>query len=458
MVALRFERVLALPSTPIANTIYFVKAPGADTMTMFVAGNDGVPTPLSAGGATPVPGDTTAPVITPVAAYTMSTADMLDIFLTANETVAWSKISGVGSLTGNKLHIMNPPAGDLSTVVRATDAAGNSSQVTISGTATAVVSAPPATPSAINKPTLIKVSEAGAVPFEWKAPVDDTVYAGDIWRLQTSASAEKNADGSYVTPIQNLTKMISPSEFTPGYVADWSTTASPPASGTFVTPSGTFYFQKCVERYTENGTIRSPWGDELTDTIVSATTVMSTATGVNKSRYAVITGTPPLIVSLDRDDVGAPCPSRATQQPTSDLTQFEVTLNALNAGGQTYITVDDGTTNFDLSQLPGQGGRKGVSLICTNAGGEILYNPFSSDPALPMQNGDIISVRINKTTGVISFFRTRAGVTTAFGVPRSYGLTSFYAGFGHNRPASATMNFGQAPFAKPLDGGFVIYG
>lgn len=62
MVALRFERVLALPSPAIANTIYFVRPVGADVALQYVTGNDGLP--VLVGGGTSAPTPTPAPVFT----------------------------------------------------------------------------------------------------------------------------------------------------------------------------------------------------------------------------------------------------------------------------------------------------------------------------------------------------------------------------------------------------------
>jgi hypothetical protein len=43
MVAVRFERVVALPSEATANTLYFVRGAGTDRVDLFVTGNDGTP-------------------------------------------------------------------------------------------------------------------------------------------------------------------------------------------------------------------------------------------------------------------------------------------------------------------------------------------------------------------------------------------------------------------------------
>lgn len=56
----RFERVLALPPQPVANTMYFVRPLGSDTMTIYVAGNDAVPVPIAAGDAIGAGGDASA--------------------------------------------------------------------------------------------------------------------------------------------------------------------------------------------------------------------------------------------------------------------------------------------------------------------------------------------------------------------------------------------------------------
>lgn len=314
------------------------------------------------------------------------------------------------------------------------------------------------TPGAINAPSITRTSVAGTVPFEWATTVDNSVYAGDVWRLETSASNAVNPDGSFVTPIQVITKQISPSEFEPGYIADWTTAANPSPSATFNTPSGTFYFHVRVERYTEIGTIVSPWSNVLTDTILVATTSLHTTNGVDKNQFVAVTGRVAEIVDVN---VGAPCMVRATQAAAPSKFAFEVTLDRVSIY-KSYISIDDGSNVYGptVYNAPGAGTRTGISLQFSTTETAILFAANDGQFTLPAaQNGDVITITGDRVSNEIKFFRTRAGVTTQIGITKVLPIgTSWFAALGHERDGKLTANFGQTAFVRPLDAGHSMYG
>lgn len=363
---------------------------------------------------------------------------------------SWVSSSGTVA-NGDSVKVRGTSSGSYETAVNVVLTIGG-----VSDTFTITTELETPEPGAINAPVIAQTSAAGAVPFEWSTTGDSTVFAGDIWELSVSATDDVDVDGAFDTPIAVITKMISPSEFDPDYEALWLTSASPPASADFITPSGTFYFQMRVLRHTEDGTISSPYSNMLTETIVSATTVLHATNGVNKNQFLVVTDR---TAALNRDDIGAACMARATQEPTSDKTQFEVTLTAIQPAHSTIIAIDGGTAVYGANSydVPGTGGRAGICLRMHEAYSDIIASGVDVSVGAA-QDGDIISVTIDKTNGNIKFYRTRSGSTTQLGTTYTPTLTSWYAAIGHVRTAEATINFGQDAFARALDSGFAIHG
>ncbi len=315
-------------------------------------------------------------------------------------------------------------------------------------------SAPTPEPGEINAPTVAQTSDGGDVPFEWGTTVDDSVYAGDIWRVETSASSSTNVDGSFVTPTQSLTKQISPSEFTPGYVGDFTVTAFPPPSAPFETPSGTFYFHIRVERYTEEGTIASPWSNTLSETIVSATTIWTSTNGTSKSQYVAVSGTPGLITT-GTDGLNSFCGIRANTA-ASGKRQFEITLNTLPS--HLFMGIDDGTMAYGPGYLPTIPGNANNSGVTYRTDGYIYHNSDVPSVATCIA-GDVVTIEFDTDANTLSFYRTRSGTTTQIGTTRTgVNFTTTYAFVGTNNAEVATANFGQNAFARALDTGYSMYG
>jgi len=64
MVALRSERVLALPAQTVPNTLYYVKAAAASFVSLYVTGDDGVAYPVGSDGGSVTPEPDPAPSFT----------------------------------------------------------------------------------------------------------------------------------------------------------------------------------------------------------------------------------------------------------------------------------------------------------------------------------------------------------------------------------------------------------
>lgn len=230
--------------------------------------------PVSGGGAptptpTPAASFTTQPTISPSSGYTNTTHFMATAGVVANGVVVSRAWLLNGTLISSSLMAMPSQAGTLTYQETAT---GGVLSVVRTATVTVEVVDPP-NPGVISAPVYSQASAPGSSPFLWDMQiVDNSAAAGDVQHIQISTDGLRNSDGSFTNPTQDITKQITPSEFA-GDTGNWSANAYPPPSTPFVTPAGQFYFVGRIERYTETGTLASPWATNvLTETVVGQTT------------------------------------------------------------------------------------------------------------------------------------------------------------------------------------------
>jgi hypothetical protein len=295
-------------------------------------------------------------------------------------------------------------------------------------------------PAGLTAPVLSRSSSAGAAPLTLDAALDSTIYAGFILRLQI----DNNSDFS--SPEQDITQIID--------AASWA--AGDMTLAGFTTPSGLYYARCRVETAPgdpAHNTV-SGWSNTITDTIVSASTVLNSVTGTNKSSFVTVSGSPAL-AAIGTNGVGAACMVRANQTCTHKG-QWEVTLTSA-VSATIYIVVDDGSTNYNGGFVaPGQSNSLGV---CLGISSSTVWSINRASTQLQsgsntFASGTIISIVQDPTNGTLSFYVTNSGVTTQLGTTVSGNSSTFNtASIGFNTNNSASCNFGQSAFARTLGGG-----
>jgi len=168
---------------------------------------DGTGFEFVAGGGT-APGDTTAPTITSAASFSVAENSPFSTTLTANETVTWTKVGGADgalfTLEGNTLSLtardFEAPAdadGNNSYVVqvRATDAAGNAANQTITVTVTDVAEGGGGIPAADNDflaPELTRTSGPTAYPVTVALTTQPAEHmVGDTLRILVTSAVQE---------------------------------------------------------------------------------------------------------------------------------------------------------------------------------------------------------------------------------------------------------------------------
>lgn len=291
---------------------------------------------------------------------------------------------------------------------------------------------------ALTAPALTRTSSAGAVPVTWDAT---NAVADYFARLQVDGNSD------FSSPEQDYTVLI-----TGANMGDTDLLFPD-----FVQPSGTYYLRMRYER--DDGVV-SAWSNTLTDTIIAATTVLTSSDGVNKNQYATVSGSPALSWA-NSVDVGQHVFVRATADATVTQYGFSITLAGL--GTNFAVGTDDGTTNAvgaasypNLSTIS----NNGVVLWRSGSGSGIRVD--GADTALavaPDTIGDEIIVEVNKGTGsngTIDFYRLRGGTKTLMGGKTGLSSARLARAVIGSQLASGTVNFGQS--ALDLNTGYSMYG
>lgn len=321
----------------------------------------------------------------------------------------------------------------------------------------------------ITAPVLTQTSADGAVPFTWQATIDDTVAAGDIWRLQTAP------DNTFAVLTNNLTKLVSPAEFEGGATsfAEWLSSSIPPPSGQFGTPNGSFAMRMYVERHVElvegsPTTIQSPASNILEETITAASTVLTTTNGQYKNNLIIIPSNLSALPTRSwkgTSGVGANCGSRATN-PTTGKKVIEIKVLQFDAstGGLTF-GVCDSNVNFGSGSfpIPGAGSTKGASLRITSSFTHLAYNGSGSiDGGVGGgQVDDFYYIEFDTDTGDVKFFRRRAGVDAQVGgaivLVGSLPAAGWYGFVGAYRDDHGEVNYGQSAPARTPTATYTMY-
>lgn len=319
-------------------------------------------------------------------------------------------------------------------------------------------------PSPISAPVLTQTSADGAAPFTWQAAVDNTVAVGDIWRLQVAQEAD------FDPLLLNATKIVSPAEFEGGATsfADWLSSAYPPPSASFNTPSGEFWMRMYVERYVEltagnPQTIQSPASNVLNEIITAASTVLHTVTGVNKNQYLNM---PAPLSSLGANrsfqgtnGVGANMLVRATN-PVNGKRVVELKILAFN--GEIVFGVSNGTEALGPTVYPNPGETSpGANIRLGSVDTNFYRNGGAASTGVPAAVDDIIAMEIDTVANTIAFFRNSAGSNTT--IVAATTLTSqipatYYVIAGTRSDGQAELNFGQEALVRTPTATFLPHG
>jgi hypothetical protein len=150
---------------------------------------------------------------------------------------------------------------------------------------------------------------------------------------------------------------------------------------------------------------------------------------------------------------------RANRAITPSKFQFEVTLTDL-VGQRAMIGVDDGTQVYgpsDLSNsLPGYTNAL-AALLSVNAGDcHITVNANGAGTQLSIPpvavDGDVISVRGDKTAKTVSFYRNGTQIGTTVTIAATWSEWNIMVGTFDAEVL--TLNPGTSAFTKALDGGY----
>ncbi len=313
---------------------------------------------------------------------------------------------------------------------------------------------PPVNNPTISAPVITRTTPDG-VPPEVDIIIPSNVWAGYYLNIERSATGVKDGSGAYTVPTMTVSYQIQPSDLpsTRGG-SDGGIPKTALVEDGYVDPTGLYYQQYWFSR--EDGA-RSSYSNEITDTVVVATTVFHTTNGVNKNQYVDVTAR---TASMTNIGLNAESLVRATQAAGPTLFVYEVLINALDtASTPAYIFIEDGTKTFGPSVfgIPSVG----VGLeINKGTGTTYIINNGGFAAGGTLDNGDIVSVVVNKTTKAVSFYRTRSGTTTQIGATQTASgtFTNWYAALGFKFEGSLTANFGQTAFARALDSGYAAYG
>ncbi len=311
----------------------------------------------------------------------------------------------------------------------------------------------------IGAPVLALTSSAGVSPVTWTVDTTGTsIYAGYYWHLQVD-----NTSNAFPSPEQDIYQLITADEF-----GDLDSLIED-----FVQPSGLYYLR--LRAVIDDGAsgpgsgTNGAWSNVLTDTIVSATTVLETTGGANKNNFLIVSGTPALDFH-GTDGIGIPQYVRGTSNAIpSGKYGFAVDVAGFASGGVLVVGVDSNATAVGAATFPGVAtlSNNGVFLYINQggncdiySGGSAVQSGISSNS--PNTAGDRVIVEVDKGTGsdgTISFYRERAAVkaqigTTITGLSSSV-LARACIGAGNTADAGSA-NFGQSSIT--LNSGYAIYG
>lgn len=288
-------------------------------------------------------------------------------------------------------------------------------------------------------PVLTRTSSAGAVPVTW----DATNAVADLFaRLQAAT------DSGFGTITQDLEVLITADNMgrTDLLFPD------------FVQPSGTYYLRM---RYERDDGVNSDWSNTLTDTIVSATAVLTSGSGsTHQNQFVTVTGTPALSAA-NSVDVG----QHVFGRPTIDAVpsgKYGFSWTIASLGTNFAVGVDSGATAVGAAVYPNLDAISNAGVMIWRSGSGSGCRMNSSDTALavvPDQVGDEIIVEVDKGTGsngTVSFYRKRGGTKTLMATKTGLSSTRLARAVIGLQLASGSANFGQS--ALDLNTGYAIYG
>ena len=325
--------------------------------------------------------------------------------------------------------------------------------------ANATLSSTATSTATLSTPSLSLFSSAGASPLvlQWS---DADYTAGMRGQLQIAS------DSGFSTLLQNLVFFIDGE--------DWSLNDT---SVGLSTPSGLYYARIRALRDDENGTavtgtdpmgnavsfnaVTSAWSNTVTDTISASTASFNTANGVNKNQWAVVSGTPKLIVTGTTGQGGA---VRTTAEQASSKAQFEFTVTSLGTSSF-KVAIDNGTMDLNsTSGIPGYGNANGVAVqFAYNAhttssfdeiqiwwGAGFSGGIIGSFGANIVQVNDTFTIEYDYSANSMTVYRTRSGTTTTIGTRTGINaLTHYYvAAQPANTSTTLTFNFGGSAWVK----------
>jgi hypothetical protein len=319
----------------------------------------------------------------------------------------------------------------------------------------------PVTGAGLATPTLTNFSALGTAPLTLEWSTTDYI-AGDYAQLEIDQTS--NAFGALT---QNIIFFIDG--------ASWA--LNDEAIG-LVTPSGTYWARIRVCRENESGTSVtgkdplgnsvtfnadvSSWSTIFTDMISASAAALNTTSGINKSSFMTVSGSPAL--TWAGTSGGGKDAVRTTIEQAANKGQFEVTINAT---GDLFVGIEDGTTDFStLNKIPGIDNSAGFAVELNGTAGIGLWFNTSGtfadlgSAAGCIAVGDVFSFVPDKVNHTLAVYRTRSGATVQMGTTQSVPtLTHNFAFMGANSTnGGGTDNFGGSTFARTLGTGEALWG
>lgn len=312
----------------------------------------------------------------------------------------------------------------------------------------------------ITAPVATLTSAAGDAP-QVDLAFDGTVYAGYYLRVERSTTGTKDGTGAYTSPTLSVLYQITSSDLSDG-ITDIEL-----ATEGYAPPTGTWYHHYRIER--EDGAM-SVWSNELTGTVVTSIAQLVTSTGVNKSQYVNVTGTP-ILTATSNNNVGGQCDVKADVS-ASGKRHFEVTILSISPAAQAgpaMVGVVDASTAIGPAVFGAIGsatlGGAAVEIKRNGTTSVTVNNTTVSTASVGTpQVGDIIVCEFDTTASAISFWHKRGATETSLG---SYTMTSgipttYHAVVGVYTNLSGAdavqCNFGASAFAKTPSTGYLMYG
>jgi hypothetical protein len=302
-------------------------------------------------------------------------------------------------------------------------------------------------------PTLANFSALGTAPLTLEWSTTDFI-AGDYAQLEIDQTS-----GAFSNVVQNIIFFI-----------DGTSWATLDESIGLITPSGTYWARIRTCRENESGVTSvtgndklgnsvtfnadvSSWSTTFTDTISASAAALNTTTGVNKSSFMTVSGSPAL--TWAGTSGGGKDAVRTTIEQANNKAQFEFTVSAT---GDLFIGVEDGTTDFSaLNKVPGVDNSAGIALEMNGTTGfGVWYNTSGTfvdlgSGAGAIAVGDKFTFVFDKVNHTLEVWRTRSGTTVQMGstltsVPTLTHYFSFAAANSTN--GGGTMNYGGTTYAK----------